>query len=99
MSQPAQPHKGLSRSGDLWLKTNIPDLGAREDAAAIMRAIIGLGRSLGIPVPAEGVETPEQLAHLYAVGCAQARGYLFSRPIAAADITAMILRGSKLDQG
>jgi diguanylate cyclase (GGDEF)-like protein len=75
----------------------VMDLGAREDATAIVRAILGLGRSLHIPVTAEGVETPEQLAHLQAEGCAQAQGYLFSRPIAAADITALVVRGAKLE--
>jgi diguanylate cyclase (GGDEF)-like protein len=75
----------------------VMDLGTREDATAIVRAILGLGRSLHIPVTAEGVETPEQLAHLQAEGCAQAQGYLFSRPIAAADITALIVRGAKLE--
>jgi EAL domain-containing protein (putative c-di-GMP-specific phosphodiesterase class I) len=73
------------------------DLGTREDATAIVRAILGLGRSLHIPVTAEGVETPDQLAHLQAEGCAQAQGYLFSRPIPAADITPLIIRGAKLE--
>jgi len=75
----------------------VMDLGAREDATAIVRAILGLGRSLHIPVTAEGVETPEQLAHLQAEGCAQAQGYLFSRPIAASAITSLIVRGAKLE--
>jgi diguanylate cyclase (GGDEF)-like protein len=75
----------------------VMDLGTREDATAIVRAILGLGRSLHIPVTAEGVETPDQLAHLQAEGCAQAQGYLFSRPIPAADITPLIIRGAKLE--
>jgi diguanylate cyclase (GGDEF)-like protein len=75
----------------------VMDLGAREDATAIVRAILGLGRSLHIPVTAEGVETPEQLAHLQAEGCAQMQGYLFSRPIPAAAITPLIVRGAKLE--
>ncbi len=67
----------------------VMDLGQREDAPAIIRAIIGLGRSLHIPVIAEGVETPEQLAHLRAEGCALAQGYLFSRPVPASELLAM----------
>ena len=45
-----------------------------------MRAVLGLGRSLQIPVLAEGVETDDQLAFLAQEGCHQAQGYLFGRP-------------------
>jgi diguanylate cyclase (GGDEF)-like protein len=64
----------------------VMDLGQRADAAAIIRAILGLGRSLNIPVIAEGVETPEQLSHLRAEGCGLAQGFLFSRPVGRAAI-------------
>ncbi len=77
----------------------VMDLGLREDAGAIVRAILGLGRSLHIPVTAEGVETPEQLDHLHDEGCIQAQGYLFSRPIPAAAITPLVIRGTKLEAG
>jgi diguanylate cyclase (GGDEF)-like protein len=70
----------------------VMDLGQRPDAAAIIRAILGLGRSLGIPVTAEGVETPEQLAHLQAEGCALAQGYLFSRPVSTGSIAGLTIR-------
>ena len=43
-----------------------------------MRAISGLGRSLGITTTAEGVETPEQLDWLRAEGCTEVQGFLFS---------------------
>ncbi|OJU08361.1 MAG: bifunctional diguanylate cyclase/phosphodiesterase [Caulobacterales bacterium 68-7] len=49
-------------------------------ATAIVRAVLGLGRSLGIPVTAEGVETEAQLAFLRAEGCDQVQGYLIGRP-------------------
>ncbi|WP_085786217.1 EAL domain-containing protein [Ketogulonicigenium robustum] len=50
---------------------------------AIMRAIVGLGHSMNLPVVAEGVETEEQL-HLVALeGCVQVQGYLFGRPSVA----------------
>ncbi len=77
----------------------VMDLGVRDDAGAIIRAILGLGRSLHIPVTAEGVETPEQLEHLHAEGCTQAQGYLFSRPIQAAAITPLVVRGTRLEAG
>ena len=65
-------------------KSLISDLPDGDGGDSIVRAIVGLGRSLDIPVTAEGVETPGQLAFLRHVGCAQAQGYLFSPPMPAA---------------
>jgi diguanylate cyclase (GGDEF)-like protein len=52
---------------------------------AILASVVGLGTALGISVTAEGVETEEQLAHVREAGCHEAQGYLFSRPLPAAD--------------
>ena len=61
----------------------VADLPAAEGSHAIVRAIIGLGRSLRIRVTAEGVESWEQLLLLRAEGCNEAQGYLFSPPVPA----------------
>jgi len=61
----------------------VEDLDHRSDNAAIVRAIIGLGDSLGLPVIAEGVERRAQVARLRALGCQLAQGFLFGRPLPA----------------
>jgi EAL domain-containing protein (putative c-di-GMP-specific phosphodiesterase class I) len=50
-------------------------------ARAIVRAILALGKSLEIPVLAEGVETEAQLGLLREEGCEEAQGYLLGRPV------------------
>jgi diguanylate cyclase (GGDEF)-like protein/PAS domain S-box-containing protein len=52
--------------------------------AALARAIIALGDSLGLRTVAEGIEHPEQWAQLAALGCGHGQGYLFARPLTAA---------------
>lgn len=54
-----------------------------EDGAGVVGAIIMLARTLQMTVTGEGVETPEQVAHLQALGCDTGQGYLFSRPVSA----------------
>jgi diguanylate cyclase len=49
-------------------------------AKAVVRAVVTLGRSLHVPVLAEGVETAEQLQILREEGCDEAQGYLLGRP-------------------
>jgi EAL domain-containing protein (putative c-di-GMP-specific phosphodiesterase class I) len=64
----------------------VEDVTSREDSIAIVRAVTGLGRSLGIATTAEGVETEGQLEVLRREGCTQAQGYLFSRPCPASEV-------------
>jgi diguanylate cyclase (GGDEF)-like protein/PAS domain S-box-containing protein len=52
----------------------------------VVAAVVAMGRALGLDVVAEGVETGTQLAELLRLGCPLAQGYLFSRPLAAADL-------------
>lgn len=53
---------------------------------AIVRAVIGLGTSMGMKVIAEGVERHDQLQHLRQYGCDQVQGYHFARPMPGADV-------------
>ena len=64
------------------------------DEAAHVVAILGLGRSLGLEVVAEGVETEAQRAFLEANGCTGFQGYLLSPPLAAADVPAFLAKGN-----
>ena len=59
----------------------IRGLATTDGSDMIVRALIGLGRSLGMRTTAEGVETPEQLSQLRMEGCNEVQGYLFSRPV------------------
>jgi diguanylate cyclase (GGDEF)-like protein/PAS domain S-box-containing protein len=62
----------------------------RSEAEAIVRAVVGLGQSLGIRICAEGVETAGQFAFLENEGCDEVQGYLFSRPVPAADLAQLL---------
>ena len=64
----------------------VRDLSTDKDSLAILRAVVGLGRSLGIVTTAEGVETRDQLEVLRTEGCTDAQGYLFSQPQNAAGV-------------
>jgi len=68
----------------------VSELATRNDSMAIIRAVTGLGKSLGIATTAEGVETSAQLELLRQEGCTQAQGYLFSKPRPAADVESML---------
>jgi diguanylate cyclase (GGDEF)-like protein/PAS domain S-box-containing protein len=61
-------------------RTFMNEIESSPQAKAIIRAILALGRSLEVPVLAEGVETDDQLALLRKEGCDEAQGYLLGRP-------------------
>jgi EAL domain-containing protein (putative c-di-GMP-specific phosphodiesterase class I) len=66
---------------------------SNSDDAAIVAAVLGMGKSLNHRVIAEGVETREQLAFLQAQGCSEGQGYYFGRPMIADDLVALLRTG------
>ncbi|MES2013214.1 MAG: EAL domain-containing protein [Pseudomonadota bacterium] len=68
----------------------VHDLPDDQNDAAIAKAINAMARSLGFSVIAEGVETEEQAQFLREIGCEEAQGYLYSRPVPVADFTALL---------
>ena len=67
---------------------DIPDQG---DAVAIVRAVAGLARSLGMTTTAEGVETQQQLDEIRALGCTDMQGYLFSVPRPVGELSQLLM--------
>ncbi|MBA2676963.1 MAG: EAL domain-containing protein, partial [Ktedonobacteraceae bacterium] len=68
----------------------VREITADQNDAAIVSAMIGIGKSLKQRVIAEGVETPEQLDFLRTQGCGEGQGYYFSRPVAAEQFTELL---------
>jgi diguanylate cyclase (GGDEF)-like protein len=58
----------------------VEDIAKTQQAKMIVRAIVSLGHSLGVPITAEGVETSDQLEFLRKEGCDQVQGFLIGRP-------------------
>ncbi|MFI8744713.1 putative bifunctional diguanylate cyclase/phosphodiesterase [Pseudomonas sp. NPDC077186] len=77
-------------------KSFVQDLLEDEDDATIVRAIIQLGKSLGMQVIAEGVETAEQEAYIIAQGCHEGQGYLYSKPLSARELTLFLKQARRL---
>ncbi len=59
----------------------VRDIATDQDSAAIVKAIISLGRNLNLTVLAEGIETEDQFQFLLANGCDEGQGYLMSKPV------------------
>ena len=68
----------------------VRELASDRDSASIVRAIVALGRSLGIATTAEGVETPEQIRQIHAEGCTQVQGFIISRPVPADEVLSLV---------
>ncbi|MBI5753191.1 MAG: GGDEF domain-containing protein [Hydrogenophilales bacterium] len=74
----------------------VRNLSVNEYDATIAHTVILLGHSLQLTVIAEGVETKEQLDVLRRLGCEEMQGYYFSRPVPAADLSALLKEGRRL---
>jgi EAL domain-containing protein (putative c-di-GMP-specific phosphodiesterase class I) len=68
----------------------VQDIPADTQDLAMLQAVIALGQALQLSLVAEGVETPEQVACLSALGCHQMQGYWFSRPLDSHDMTTFL---------
>jgi EAL domain-containing protein (putative c-di-GMP-specific phosphodiesterase class I) len=79
--------------------TFIQDVTTNADDATIAIAIINMAHSLRLKVVAEGVETHEQLDFLRVHGCDEIQGYLLSKPLPAAEISARLLQFANEDTG
>ena len=77
-------------------KSFVQDLLQDDDDATIVRAIIQLGKSLGMQVIAEGVETLEQEAYIIDQGCHEGQGYLYSKPLPARELTLYLKQARRL---
>jgi len=74
----------------------VMDVPGDADDATITRAIIALAHSLRLEVVAEGVETEAQLSFLRDLHCDQIQGYIFSKPVPAAELEELLRRDARL---
>jgi diguanylate cyclase (GGDEF)-like protein len=71
----------------------VQDSDSAFEAKTMITSIVGMSRSLGLTVTAEGVENSAQHAFLRSAGCDQLQGFLFSGPISAGDLSALVHSG------
>jgi EAL domain-containing protein (putative c-di-GMP-specific phosphodiesterase class I) len=71
-------------------KLFVDGIGTDGPEPTLARAIINLGRSLGLRVVAEGIERPEQIAGLLSLGCTLGQGFHFHRPLQRSAVDALL---------
>jgi diguanylate cyclase (GGDEF)-like protein/PAS domain S-box-containing protein len=76
----------------------IKDMDGKADSMAIVRAVTGLGATLGMSTTAEGVETVEQLRQLRLEGCTEVQGFLISKARPASELAELLSQPSKAGQ-
>jgi EAL domain-containing protein (putative c-di-GMP-specific phosphodiesterase class I) len=74
----------------------VRDMLVRKDCLAIVRAVVGLARSLGITTIIEGIETKEQLDTARAEGCDEGQGFLFSRPMPEREVAEFLAKRARV---
>ncbi len=72
-------------------KSFVDGLGVSHEDTAIVQHVIAMAKALGVVTVGEGVERPEQLAELQRLGCELAQGYLFSPPLPARELEALLV--------
>jgi EAL domain-containing protein (putative c-di-GMP-specific phosphodiesterase class I) len=88
-------HSSLARLGDFPVgllkidRSFVRGLPEARGSRTLVNAIMYLAEGFGLMVVAEGIETETQRDFLLSAGCRYAQGYLFSRPLPAAEVTAM----------
>ena len=89
-------HSSLARLKDMPVdvlkidKSFVDGVPGDQSSEAICKAVVGLGRSMGMKIVAEGVETEKQAEFLAAAGADQAQGYLYSKPMSHADMELLL---------
>jgi EAL domain-containing protein (putative c-di-GMP-specific phosphodiesterase class I) len=79
-------YSSLSILGQLQLDRLKIDKSFVSESAGVAKSIIDIARSLKLDLIAEGVETEQQASDLLSMGCTEAQGYLFSRPLAPPEL-------------
>ncbi|HWT51489.1 MAG TPA: EAL domain-containing protein [Caulobacter sp.] len=78
-------------------KSFVENIHRHDRATVIVRAVLGLGRSLEIPVVAEGVETEEQIVFLRGENCTELQGYAIGRPAPVDTLTAWTMASATVE--
>ena len=78
-------------------KSFVRDMAVDEGDTTIVRAIIQLGKSLGMLVIAEGVETAEQERYLIDEGCNEGQGYYYSKPLPATELVTLLRQSLRIE--
>jgi EAL domain-containing protein (putative c-di-GMP-specific phosphodiesterase class I) len=75
----------------------IAPLGIEPEENVLVQSVVQLGTAMQLATVAEGIERPEQLARVRALGCTHAQGFLLTRPMDAISATRLVTSGNRLD--
>jgi len=77
-------------------KAFVDGIGRHGDVPALLRAMVDLAEIFGLRVVAEGIERPEQVDELLALGCELGQGHYLSHPVSAEEADAILLKAGLL---